>query len=86
MTTREFWLIVAFLIARLIGMITMSVLTIMLLFKLIDNLTGDTNDALTALLGASLFAVAGGASILAAALSRDITEHIERTHRFNGVN
>ncbi len=86
MTSREFWLIIAFLIARTIGMITMSGLTIMLLFKLIDNLTGDTNDALTALLGASLFAVAGGASALAYALSRDITEHIERTHRFNGVS
>ncbi len=78
MSKQEFWLIVAFLIARLVGMIIMAVLTTVLVFNLVDNLGEDTNDALTALLGVTMAAIATGATILANALGRDITEHLER--------
>ena len=81
MSKMEFYLIVAFLVARLVGMIIMAGLTTLLIFDLVENLGRDTNDALTALLGGAMLVIGGGATILANALSRDITEHIERMRR-----
>ncbi len=78
MSKQEFWLIVAFLIARLVGMTVMAGLTVVMIFKFIDSLGPETNDALTVLLGGAILAVVGSASLLAAALSRDITEYLER--------
>ena len=78
MTDLEFRLILAFLITRLFGMIVMAGLTTVLVFHLVDSLGEDTNDALTALLGVTMAAIATGATILANALGRDITEHLER--------
>ena len=81
MTELEYKLILRFLYARLIGTVTLSSLIAGILYFLVENLGDVTNDSLTTLLGITMGFLGTALAIIAAALSRDILEHIERMRR-----
>ncbi len=81
MTELEYKLIIRFLMARLIGTIVLAMLISGILYFLVTNLGEVTNDSLTTLLGITMGFLGTALAIIAAALSRDILEHIERMSR-----
>ena len=82
MTNREFWTILSFLFARLVGMIILAVITFFVITHLTTVLAGaDTNDALTTLLGIFATALASALGYMGVSLSRDITEYLERARK-----
>ncbi len=78
MTDLEYKLIVRFLGARLAGTILLAALLTGVVYFLVTNLGDDTNDSLTTLLGVITGFLGTSLAIVAAALSRDILEHLER--------
>ena len=81
MTDREYKLILRFLYARLAGTLVLSSLIAGILYFLVENLGDVTNDSLTTLLGITMGFLGTALAIVAAALSRDILEHLERMRR-----